>query len=364
MSSEAKIMLVIPRMTNGGAERVMATLANELSQRNYSVRIITLTSDESFYALSPDVEIYSANYQIEKYNIWRRNADIIMNGVKSIGFLYKQTKNWNPDTMIAFLTPTIILSVIMKIVFSKIQLIVSERNEPRRRNLPTRIITKYLYPIADYIVCQSKEVATFFPQYAQSKIKVIENPINEEALPDTLPTERRKAIVGVGRLFEQKNFSLLIDSFSEVTNLFPEYELEIYGEGPLRKVLQKKIESLGLEDKIELMGVKKNVMRYVADAELFVMSSNYEGFPNALVEAMASGLPVISTDFSTGVAREIVKKENGLLVSVNDRKALNNAIKTLLSDDKKREQMRKNNLYIRDKLSVKKVTDKWEEILT
>lgn len=132
----------------------------------------------------------------------------------------------------------------------------------------------------------------------------------------------------------------------------------------MRETLQQKIDNLELEDKIELMGVKKNVMRYVADAKLFVMSSNYEGFPNALVEAMASGLPVISTDFSTGVAREIVKKENGLVVSVNDRKALNNAIKTLLSDDKKREQMRKNNLYIREKLSVKKVTDKWEEILT
>lgn len=362
MSLETRVMLVIPRMTNGGAERVMATLANELAKRNYKVRIITLTSEESFYKLSSDVEIIGANYEFNKKSFLKRNIDLVINGLKSIPYLYIQIKKWQPEIMISFLTHTIILSILMKVFFSEMQLIVSERNEPRRRSWPTRFITKYVYTLADDIVCQSREVATFFPEYAQSKIKIIENPINEEALPDVFPERRKKVIVGVGRLFEQKNFSLLIDSFSDLTQVFPEYKLEIYGEGPLRETLQQKIDNLGLEDKIMLMGVKKNVMKYVADAELFVMSSNYEGFPNALVEAMASGLPVISTDFSTGVAREIIKKENGLIVPVNDRAALSAAIKDILTEDKMREKMGKENQKIRENLSVKKITDKWVEI--
>lgn len=358
--SKVKCLFVIPRMGNGGAERVLATLANELTKQDYEIKIITLTSDESFYKLEDGVEIIGAGYEISK-NKLIRNLDMFNNGVRSLFYINRNIKEWQPQIVISFLTHTNILSLIIKFFHPKMKLIISERCEPWVRNFPTRIITKYFYPFSDVIVCQSKMVSEFFPRHAKGKIRVIQNPINMESISNEIIAVRRKTIIGVGRLFEQKNFSLLIDCFNDIKDDFPEHKLEIYGEGHLRDKLQQQINDLELADRAFLMGVKSNVMKYVSDAELYVMSSNFEGFPNALVEAMASGMPVISTDFSTGVARELIKEDNGIIIPVGDRNSMTQAMRKILSNTELRKTMSSENKKIKKDLSTEVIVKKWVE---
>lgn len=354
-----KLIFFIPRMGNGGAERVIATLANELVMKNYEILILTLTTSESFYTLDDRVEIIGANYQISKKNKFKRTLDILVNGIKSFSFLKKKIKQWQPNVVVSFLTHTNLIAIITKIFTSNFNLIVSERAEPKARGPIFRFLTKHLYPKADYLVCQSQVVSEYFSINDNSNITVIENPIDESSIANTVPIRRKKVIVGVGRLFEQKNFKLLIDSFWDISEQFPEYTLEIYGEGHLRAQLEQQINDLKLQDKVKLMGVKKNVMKHVSDSEVFVMSSNFEGFPNALVEAMASGLPVISTDFSTGIAQDLIGPQNGLIVPVGDRISLSKALKIILSDEESRKIMAIENRKIKNTLSVDKILNKW-----
>ncbi|MDW0116304.1 glycosyltransferase [Sporosarcina thermotolerans] len=357
-----KCLLLVPRMGGGGAERVLATLANELSQRGYDIVILTLTSNESFYQLDPKVKIIGAGYKINRSNKLYAFLNIAGYGVKSLFFVKNYIKEWKPDIILSFLTHTNIIALMAHLFNPRIPLIISERTEPKVRKLPLRMVTKYLYPTANCIVCQSKKVTEFFPKYANKKMRVIPNPINLGCIVRDDPIVRRKAIIGVGRLFPEKNFSLLIESFNDLKDEFPEHVLEIYGDGYLRNELQEKINLLGLRNRAFLMGLKKDVMKYVYDAELFVMPSNYEGFPNALVEAMSSGVPVISTDFSTGIARELIKEENGILVPVDDKEHMRNAIRRILSDNNLRNSMSRKNREILDVLSADKIVDMWIHI--
>lgn len=358
-----RIMLFIPRMGNGGAERVMATIANYFVNKNIEIVLVTLTDPESFYELDKRIEIVSANYKIEKSSKLKRTFDITINGIKSLIFFKKQVDNWKPDYVISFLTHTNLISSIVKLFNNNFNLIVSERAEPNERGTLTKLATKYLYGKANYIVCQSEKVKKFFSYTDKEKLIVIENPLNIDSLPTSISKNRQPKIVGVGRLFEQKNFELLINSFSDIESKFPNYTLDIYGEGPLRDSLQQQINNLNLQHKVFLKGIRKNVMKEIFEYELFVMSSNFEGFPNALIEAMASGLPVISTDFSTGVARDLIDTDNGIIVPVKDRKALSTAIEIILSDDESRITMSNNNWKLRNELAPDIIMSKWENII-
>lgn len=359
-----KYLFVIPRMGNGGAERVMATLANEFSEQNKEIIILSLTSDQSFYELADNVQIIGAGYKIDKSSKLLRYVDMGVNGIASLFYIHKVIKLWKPNIVISFLTHTNLLTIILKIFKPSMKLVVSERCEPWVRSYPIKLATKFLYPLANSIVCQSNVVATFFPRYAQNKIKIIPNPINVESISEKIFSEKRKVIIGVGRLFEQKNFELLINSFFDISEEFPEHTLEIYGEGHLRENLQSLINDLELNNRVFLKGVKNNVIKYVANSELFVMSSDYEGFPNVLIEAMASGMPVISTDFSTGVAKDLVKQNNGILVPVGNRKLMSQAMRTILSDSNKQKIMSKENRKIKDRLSTQEILKEWTSVFS
>lgn len=213
----------------------------------------------------------------------------------------------------------------------------------------------------DLLVCQSKAVLNYYNRI-KNKI-VISNPIDISLIPKPITEGNTLKICAVGRLMAQKNFSLLINAFYLLKQEANEnVTLTIYGEGVLRNRLENQICSLNLEKSVFLPGKSNDVLNEIKDSTIFVMSSDYEGF-NALLEAMAVGLPVISTDFPTGTARELIHKENGIIVPCGDKIALKNAMLELLNDKAKREKMRKNNLYVRDKYSVEKICRQWEEAI-
>ncbi|MDE5855237.1 MAG: glycosyltransferase [Ruminococcus sp.] len=348
-----KIVFFIPRMSGGGAERVVANLANEFDKRGNSVLIYTPTDQNSFYQLRSSVRIVGENYSVSKKKVLRQ-VMLAINGIK-LWFAYqKKIRIEKPDVVISFLTETNCIALTHK--HKNYKLIVSERNDPTKYSKVIQLITKKLYCKADALVCQSHRVAKFF---GFGNTKVIPNPIDTMIIPTSYKGVRKKRVCAVGRLMFQKNFANLIKAFSLLSKEFGEYTLEIYGDGPLRTELHQLIYDLNLSKRVKLMGAHKDVLERIKDSSLFVMSSNYEGYPNALAEAMAIGLPVICTDFDSGTARELVGEKNGCLVPVNDSNALAEAMEYLLCYPEIRDAMSMENQKISDSLAVEKIADQW-----
>lgn len=352
-----KIMFFIPRMGGGGAERVVANLANEFDKRGDKVIIYTPTDNKSFYKLNDSIKIIGENYSVSKKKIIRQII-LGVNGIR-LWFAYsKRIKKEKPDVIVSFLTETNIIALTHKNKGCKV--IVSERNDPTKRNKLIQRIIQYLYPRADVLVCQSQKIAKYFNS---KNTVVIPNPIDSSILPEPFYGNRRKTVVGVGRLMGQKNFANLINAFSILPKKLSDYTLEIYGEGVLRTELQDLIQGLKFERRVKLMGAHKDVLERIKDASLFVMSSDYEGYPNALAEAMSIGLPVICTDFYSGTARELIRDNNGLIVPVGDSTIMAQAIANLLLNPEKREVLSKENLKIRDRFSIKNIADMWYQAM-
>lgn len=367
MSSKKKYLFLITGMPMGGAERVMATLANEFVKKGNQVRLITLKEAVSAYKLDERVEFIGGNADLASSNPLLKKFEIFRSIIKSILFYKKQLKDYNPDIVLSFLTNTNLLAVINNYISrKKYPIIISERCDPRTRsNLLIKLCNK-IYPLADCIVCQSNEIENYFlNQDSNVNTVVIQNPINEECINKEYIANRQKRIVAVGRLNNQKNYDLLIDAFSDIEKDYPNHRVEIYGQGPEKDRLQNKVDKLGLSNRILFMGTKQNVMKSVADAQLYVMTSDFEGFPNALAEAMASGIPVISTNFPTGVAKELIKDDvNGYVVPVGDRKKLSEAIVKIISDEQIQAKMSKNNKKLREQLSVDNIVEQWENMFS
>lgn len=358
-----KCLLLIPRMGNGGAERVLATIANNLS-REHEVRIVTMTDGESFYPLDARVAITGLGQSINRKNKLAKLWTTATGGVKAFFALRRTVKEWKPDVTLSFLQSCNAMAILVRMLGTKTgRLVVSERCDPAERNWLNRFFERHFYRKADVVVCQSQAVTLFFPEKHRANTTVIPNPIAADAIPPRHEGKRRHTVVGVGRLAAQKNFSMLIRAFSRLPEQFSDYTLEIYGGGPLENALAEQIAELGLSERARLMGVKKGVMHYIADAALYVMSSDYEGFPNALAESMASGIPVISTDFSTGVARDLVKEENGIVIPIGDEDALLAAMREMLSHEEKWDDVSRANRTLLDTLSEARVMQLWNKAL-
>lgn len=357
-----RCLLLIPRMGNGGAERVLATIANNLCEK-YDVCIVTLTDSKSFYKLNDDVDIVGLGQKINRKNKFALIMSTVVGGINSFFKLIQIIKQWKPDVILSFLQSTNAIAILLKFVGVKSRLVVSERCDPTVRSLLNRWFEYHFYRYADAIVCQSSNAASYFDVETQKKVSIIPNMISADAIPPRFEGERRKCVVGIGRLDKQKNFSLLINAFAKLPKSFSDYTLEIYGGGDQELILKTQIAQYNMCDRIFLKGIKPNVMFYVSDVALYVMSSDFEGFPNALLEAMATGLPVISTDFSTGVARDLIHKENGKIIPVADEVALIEAMIEILSDANKREAMSCENRKLLDEFSEEKIVLKWENVL-
>ncbi len=361
-----KYLFLITGMVMGGAERVMATIANEFAKRGNEVLIVTLKDSSSAYRLDSRVKIVGTKGNIQSKYKLIRVLKLILSGIKGFFYYLHYLKTYKPDVVLSFLTYSNLLAVITRLLFVRnVPVVISERADPLKRGNTIKKICEFIYPKADCLVCQSKRVGNYFRKLdGKANIKIIPNPVNLECVAQTVPEKRRNAIIAVGRLNTQKNFILLMEGFQEIKSGYSDYIVEIYGQGPEYNNLNKKIHDLHIENNIFLMGIKNNVMQSVNDAKLFVMTSDYEGFPNALVEAMASGLPVISTDFPTGVAKELIKDGvNGYVVPRNDKKELAKAMVKILSSPELQESMSKENRKIIKHLDTDKIIDKWRAVL-
>ena len=351
MNSTRRIAFILCSMKRGGAERVVSILSNHYSRKGWEVDIILLLSNECEYDLEENIRIISlANKERSRI----RQLPSWLTGIRSY------FKKYNPETVLSFAARINIISAIAGIGIKK-NFVVSERNDPLLdgRSIFVRILTNIIYPFTDKVVFQTKKAQSCFNNRTIKNSKVIYNPVKIDIRAVDVPG---KKIVAVGRLEEQKNHKLLIKAFKNIHNLFPEYKLYIFGEGALRKSLEKLVEKLDLEDAVLLPGNIKDVHEKMSDAEIFVLSSNYEGLSNALLEAMMMGLPCISTDCSG--SNEIIKHgENGLIVPLNNINELTKAMQELILNKDLAIMLGKEANLTSKKFESKNVIREWEQVL-
>lgn len=323
-----KIYLYINVLGGGGAERVIANLANTLAEDGCETTLITSFPVDKEYSIDKKVRRLLLEDHEFRQSRLKRN-------VTRISKLRKICKEEKPDIMISFMEEPNFRAILATRGLP-VKTLVSVRNDPNKEYAGKLgwFVGKILLPMADGCVFQTSDAQKWFPKRLQKKSRIIYNAVKEEFY-QVERTPVRGEIVTCGRLTEQKNHKLLIDAFAEVQKIYPFATLKIYGEGVLREKLQNQIESLNLNEKVFLMGATNDVAKALQTADLFVLSSDYEGMPNALMEAMAVGVPCISTDCPCGGPRELFGEDaSDKLVPCNDSAQLAEAICKVLETTK------------------------------
>lgn len=317
-----KICFYINVLGGGGAERVIANLATQFSQIGHSVSVITSYPVKEEYELGKNV----SKYRLEEKEI---KSSALNRNFRRIFRLRRLIKSEKPDVIVSFMAEPN-FRMLLATLGIKCRKIISVRNDPNKEypNLLFRFLAKTIYNLADGIVFQTEDAKKWFPKSIQKKSRIIMNQV-DDVFFNTPLAEKRHDIVTTGRLTAQKNHIMLIHAFSQIANEI-EDNLIIYGEGELRRELEDLVRELGLEKRVFLPGSTRNVPEVLSKAKIFVLSSDYEGMPNSLLEAMAMGLPCISTDCPSGGAREVlsaVGEEH--LVDVRNINEMSRVIKKL-----------------------------------
>lgn len=328
-----RIIIVINSSGRGGAERVAFILAGWLmNQFGIQVSICALQESKKM------------RYPIDGYDY------INLKGKHKIIGLRRFVKNKHADIVLTMGVPLCVYSV-PALVGLNVKHIVSERNSPANfaGKWITKVLSRMLMKTADGFVFQTKQAQAYYGGSIAKRSVVIPNPIIDLSDFPSVQTEKReKKIVAVGRLAKQKNFKQLIDAFSSLQDKYSDYKLIIYGDGPERGALERHIKEKGLFERVSLPGTTEQVHHVIATAALFVMSSDFEGMPNALMEAMALGLPCISTDCPCGGPAELIKNGvNGILVPVGNKNAMVAAMKCILDSNELSDQLSKEAINIR-----------------
>lgn len=345
------ICFVVYKLSDGGAERVTSVLANKLNDRNYNVTIIKFQNDDIEYKTNNTINLCTINY----------NKNIILfvfNFIKKIRYS-------KFDTIIGMdILPN--LMVCFSKFFNSSRIIISERNDPKNVEINPllKILRKVFYELADCIVFQTQNAQSYYSKRIQSKGVIIENPIID-ILSLKQYENTNNEIITIGRLTKQKNIYLLIDAMEVITKTHPEYSLSIYGKGELEIDLKSYVKKKKLEKIICFKGYKENVHELINKADIFVLASIYEGMPNALIEAMSMGFPVISSDCPCGGPRELIQhKVNGLLFKNNNLDDLVNKINLCIENPNFKIALgRKAYSDINARLNCSKIVEEWIKIL-
>ena len=321
------IVFAISSLHGGGAERVVSVWASALAERGYRVSVLVYARLENEYPMSEKVEVYPIAASEEECNA--------LPMYKRLSRFRKALKERKPDLVISFL-PVVQVYVALASIGLRIPRVETVRNNPWRGELLKTKFEKlwlWCFKSCQALILQSEDQKPFFSKAVQKKSVVIPNPINAFYVENG-KTEYNAAshkIVAAGRLAKQKNYKMMIDAVKFVSEEYGDVSLKIYGIGELEEKLNAYIREQGLEDVVRLMGRSNELYNVYKDVDLYVMSSDYEGMPNALAEAMAIGLPCISTDCKTGPRDLINDGENGYLVPCDDAEALAQKIKAIFS---------------------------------
>tara|TARA_Y100000768_G_C23935155_1_gene662180 strand:+ start:282 stop:1355 length:1074 start_codon:yes stop_codon:yes gene_type:complete len=351
-----KICLIIPSLRYGGSERVMSILANEwVIKKDVEVYLVLLTKQKIFYDLHKDVKL------IEPTITYKKNwFSKFLYRLKTIIYVRSKCNEIKPDSILSF-NERYNNIVLLSLLGTPYRKYVSDRNSPfNSLGFIHNTLRKILYKKASGIIAQTntaKEV--LFKSTANKNIKVIPNPLrsfNSKIL------EKKNIIINVGRLVEQKNQLELIEIFSMCN--YKNWALQIYGNGHLKEDIKNKIIELNLHKHVELKEFTQNIDAKFGQAKIFALSSLYEGFPNALIDAMAHGLASISYDCHTGPKDIIEDNVNGLLVPLSNKKEYVEKLNSLMEDEQQRIFLSTEAKKVKEIYSLNMISEKYYNFVT
>lgn len=351
------IVFYIATLTRGGAERVIANLANYFHTQGYRVYMVTLEPEEGLYPLAKGIHKI-----VLRTGECRGIAGRVTNVVRRVTMLRKLLKRTNAEAIVSFIGKTNLRAILASLGL-KTKVIVSVRSAPEREYAGKLrgTLARFLFCLADGIAFQSEGARAFFPKPVRKKSRILLNPLSPEFLRESFAGERRNEIVTAGRMDPVKNHKLLVEAFALVVKERPEMRLTIYGDGDCMETVKKRVKKLGLSDKVNLPGDSRDIAGDMETARLFVLSSDFEGMPNAIAEAFALGIPVVSTDCPSGGAAALVcDEETGLLVPVRDAEKMAAAILRILNDRELEERLRQGALAFSQTLHPDRINGEWK----
>lgn len=359
-----KITLISSSLDIGGAERVMSIIANYWAARGWQITSLTFddASTPPFYDLDKRIEHRSLGINLRPgYNIAS-----LKHNLRQISLLKSAIVDSQPQLVISFGNKVNILTL-LACWQVKVPTIVCEHVYPEFNGLNRiwQFLQDWTYRRASLITVQTHSALAFFPSDKGYKTCVIPNPVSipqSEEIASQLYTDDRH-ILAVGKLTEQKGFDLLIKAFEQVCDTHPEWTLTILGEGDMRVELEELCTDLQISDRVFMPGTVKNIDAHLRKADIFALSSRYEGFPVTLCEAMACGVPVIATDCLSG-PREIVHNGvDGMLVVPDNVDALAVGLDLLMSDPVKRQYFSHHAPQVTNRFGIEKVMGLWNNAI-
>ena len=364
-----KILFFIHSLQAGGAERVTATLANHWVRRGFTVTIVTLIdAEQDFYTLDKRIQRIELRLDQESNSL----VEGFTNNLRRIIALRRVLQTKRPNVAIGMMTAAnCILAIAAK--NTGIVVIGSERTYPPRFPLGRTWtwIRKITYPFLSCLIAQTEDSATSLRHRIRAKkLRVIPNPVSFPLRkqspmvepPDTSYKSRLKILLAVGRLVDYKGFNRLLIAFSSLKHRFPKWRLVILGEGRDRKLLTDLAHELCIEERVFMPGIVGNIDEWYSAADLYVMTSLFEGFPNTLLEALAYGLPSVCVDCESG-PREILRHEiDGLLVPQDDHLSLVEALGMLMADDNLRSSYATRAVETRKRFAIERISGMWERV--
>lgn len=358
-----KIAFHLNCLEQGGAERVVTNLANQFAEHGYEVIIATEWYGENEFQISE---------RVRRVHVGLRKEDEKKNRLLQfylrVRYLREFLRKEKPDILIPFARKALYrgLTAAYRI---KMPVLISVRTDPagHYEERSDKIQIPLLFPRADGCVFQTKGQREFFAPRLQENSRIILNPINPKYIGVPEPAQRNKTVVQSGRLVDFKNQPMLIRAFVEVHKKHPDYDLKIYGGDSFdgtKEILEKIIEENNASGYVHLMGASDSLEKDLVDAALFAFTSDWEGLPNALLEAMALGLPIVATDCPCGGPATVMENEvNGLLIPIMDQKALENGICRLIEDRDLAERLGREARKIERRANGTAVYEQWRDYI-
>ena len=384
-----RIVFLLASLGSGGAERVVSLLANRMCEDGHDIQIVCLKYNDVYYTLHDKIKVVAA-------------SEHASNRIMELFWLRKYIQKEKPDVVIPF-TEGVYCFTILALLGTGIPIIASERLDPAAMSLPRKILKRLLLPYADWLVVQTESIKAYFPKRIQKKTSVIYNPVNDEVFENPrmdsrvqsskrkradsydhsghdfchnsskqtsltdliapkIQSSKQNRIISVARLYPQKNQKMMIEAFARIADEFPDWQLVIFGEGPLRSSLELLVKSLQLDGRVLLPGRTEHVIEELRKSKIFCLSSDYEGMSNSMIEAICVGLPIITTKVS-GTEELIANGENGFVVEVGDLEGLTVSIHSLIKNEALRISMGYVSLNESYMFSLNEIKELWYRLI-
>ena len=334
-----KVCFFMYDLGSGGAERTVAYLANYAVNNGYDIDVVLYSDEPVFYELDKRVNVVRLGNHgalaTKKRNFFQKLFRYMKNYKYVSSAFKKYVDENNPDVVVSMLFHSIIYT--LKGCKNRVPIIASERSNPKWvKSTLLKKIRNYTFGKASGVIFQTERASEYFSKKINNKKVVIPNAVGNPVVEKVIYDEKKTTnkIGAVGSLREQKDYPTMIDAFSVFHKKHNDFTLEIYGEGIDRKKLEKQIADLGLSGSIILKGNDPEALKRIIDAKCYVMTSICEGMPNSLMEAMAVGMPCVSTDCECGPAELMENEKSGLLVPIQDVQAVADAMCKMVEDRK------------------------------